>query len=713
MRNTLRAVTLSSLLAGSALAFPIAAQAQSAPTPAAPTEQPAADDIIVTAQKRNERLIDVPFAITAVSADTIAERGVTNISDIQQLVPSLRIVQLGVGSQRVELRGISQYQGLPTVGSYLDEVSVNAGAAQGTQLDVRLIDLERVEVLRGPQPTLYGEGSVGGTIRYVTASPDLEKFGAHLESSLGFIQDGGITWRAQGVLNLPIIPEKLGVRFAVDHEDSGGFIDVPAIGVKDGNGVRATTYRGKILAKPTDRLTLSLMVQHQQEDEANQNFSGLNRSSIAAIPTPLRDRNTVGNFIASYDFGPVTLLSTTGIIDRHFRTTYDVTAFYAPFFGLFGLSPSSTAPEASASATYSETEEVRFSTNGSGPIRALIGGIYTNARTYSGFGIRINPVDFAPLDYQSDGSSKSKSWAIFGSVDYDITRRLSVGVGGRYFEDKQHTFSNTANFFGGAATIVDSTGTFRTFNPRVDIKYKTSDTGTVYFNAAKGFRSGGFNQPSPLTPLTYGPEQLYSYELGLKQQFFDRRLTIDTSVYYNDYRNVQAQVPIFDRNGVQVSSATTNQGKANGAGVDVAADLRLTRAWTLGGNLGYSHVRVKTVSSAKISGDPLDLVPDWTWSVYSDYRAPLPGSVTGTAHIDAGHTASGVLTLRNFQPQTFSDAYTLVNARLGLDFKRFEAYLYVNNLADENRRVQPAFGGYAEPLLTRPRTIGAGIKTNF
>ena len=708
------------LLAGAALLLPAHAFAQPASTGdqngAPPTVAAAApEEIIVTANKRSERLLDVPLSITAITGEDIARRNATNISDIQQIVPSFRIVQLGVGTQRVEIRGISQYVGQPTVGSYLDEVSVNAGAVQGSQLDVRLVDLDRIEVLRGPQPTLYGEGSVGGTVRYVAASPDLTRFGGHFDANVGFVTDGGTAERFDAVANLPIVADKLGVRIAVDHEDTGGYIDIPAIGRKDGNNISATTLRGKILAKPSDKLTLSLLIQHQSESQANQNFSAENRTSIAAVPTPTKDVYTVGNLVASYDFGPVTLLSTTGIIDRHSTATYDVTPFYQRFFALFGLPANTTVPEGSTAASYSETEEVRLTTNTKGPFRALLGGVYTNARTYGAFSIVTQPVPFAPLAYDSNGVTRSESWSIFGSAGYDITSRLTLSVGGRYFEEKRRSVNSTA-FGGGPFSTLDQSGKFHSFNPRIDLSYKTSPDGLVYFNAAKGFRSGGFNPPGrpgvPIPP-TFAPEKLYSYELGTKQQLMHRRAAVELSVYYNDYQGVQSPFPIYDANGVQVSSATTNQGKANGIGVDFGASFKVTPAFTVAGNVGYNDVRFQSKSTARLKGDPLDLTPDLTWSAAGDYRHALNDRLGFTAHLDAGHTGQGVLTIRNFQPQTFSDPYTLVNGRIGLDFKRFKLYGFANNIFDENRIVQPAFGGYAEPLRTRPRTVGIGVRADF
>ena len=231
------------------------------------------EEVIVTAQRREQAILDVPVAITAMTSEEIEARSVTSLLDAQYAVPSLTLSEFGPGQVRAQIRGIGTpggSTGLSTVGFYLDEIPLSIGAAAG--MDIRLLDMERLEVLRGPQPTLYGEGSMGGTIRYITASPDLSEFSGRVSGRWGSVTDGDSAYRASAVLNIPIVEDTLAIRLLGGYEETGGWIDQTATGNKDINGAEIKTFRGKLLWEPTDRMAFSLMWQHQEQDQDFQNF---------------------------------------------------------------------------------------------------------------------------------------------------------------------------------------------------------------------------------------------------------------------------------------------------------------------------------------------------------------------------------------------------------------------------------------------------------
>jgi outer membrane receptor protein involved in Fe transport len=277
------------------------------------------EEVLVTAQKREQRVSDVPFSVTAMTGREISERGISNLMEAQHAITSLTLPEFAPGLQRAQLRGTGTAggaTGLATVGFYIDELPLVAGVG-GAGPDIRLLDMSRIEVLRGPQPTLYGESSMGGTVRYITADPNLENLSGSVLGNYGVVKDGDKSYRLQGVLNVPIIENELGIRFAVAEQQVGGWIDVPASGQKDVNEAKFTTLRAKALWTPTDRFRLSFMAMTQDQDQDYQNFGDPDqRDTITGFPTLNNHEYDLANLVASYEFDGFTVLGTIGYLNR-------------------------------------------------------------------------------------------------------------------------------------------------------------------------------------------------------------------------------------------------------------------------------------------------------------------------------------------------------------------------------------------------------------
>ncbi|MEG3153642.1 TonB-dependent receptor [Sphingomonas sp. RB1R13] len=673
-------------------------------------------DIVVTAQRRAQRLIDVPISISTFTAKDIANRGVTTLSELQASVPGLRIVDIGPGSQRIQLRGISQYLGLPTVGNYIDEFSVNSEGASGSA-EIRLLDMDRVEVLRGPQPALYGEGSMGGTIRYVTASPKLDRTSGEFVNEISSVKDGEIGFRTEGVLNLPLVTNEVGLRIAAARETVPGYAD--ATFGKNGNDQDTTVVRGKLLIRPTAALSISLLGLYHKSDQDVKNYSLKNRTTEQIVPSPISQRYALSNLVASYDFGPVTLLSSTGYLDQKSRSVDDSGRF---FNQLFGAPLLRTAVTDTRGRFKRFAQEVRLSSNGHGPLQYLVGASYSDAKTSSkidGNGESLVPglpASALGVVFNLNSATRSKVWALFGNLNYDITDRLNIGVGGRFFRDRRSVDSVfTLIGFPVPPSIAQASGAFHSFNPRADITFKTSKNGIIYANAAKGFRSGGFNQVvDPTTPATFGPEKLWSYEVGTRQGLMNNRILIEAAVYYNDYKGIQATII---QSGATLAG-TRNAGKANGFGSDFTLIAKPRRDLSLSATIGWNDVKYKTLSPDRRPGDPLDQVPRWTWSTSIDYTPQLREGLGLVFHADAGYTRKASIILRNFeplglQPVFFSESRVIANARAGINVRNAELYVFANNIFDENKIINPAFGAFFEPIRTRPRTLGFGMRIQY
>lgn len=698
----------SSLLAATAALLATPAVAQQ--TVATDTTSGAAD-IIVTAQKREERLIDVPVAVSAFTAENIANRNVTTLDSLQASVPGMRMVDIGPGSQRIQLRGISQYQGLPTVGVYIDEFSVLTLGASGSA-EIRLLDLERVEVLRGPQPALYGESSMGGTIRYVTANPDLDDFGGSALGEVSTVKDGAVGYRVEGVLNAPLISDKLGLRIAAARENLPGWVDGP-LG-DDSNGQDNTTVRGTLLFEPTTSFSIKLMGLYNKSEQWVKNYALPDRTTAQIVPSIATQDYWLGTLLVSYDAGPVTLLSSTGYLDQSGRSVDDSAQFYNQLFG----APLLTTATTDATGDFRKwSQEFRVTSNGGGPLRYLVAASYSDSKS-SGFTAGDGESDILPPELlgvvfeQDTRAIGSKVWAFYGNASYDFGDRVTLDVGGRYFIDKRRVDSIfTLIGFPVPPTVTDQSGTFRTFNPSASLSLKTGTSGIVYARVAKGFRSGGFNQVTdPAIPPTYGPEKLWTYEVGAKQSLIDGTLFLDATIYYNDYRDIQANQLVNP-----TVATVVNAGSARGPGVELSVQARPTADLSLQATLGYNRLRYKGDTVDRNDGDPADMVPDWNWSVALDYTPKLNDRVGILAHFDLGFIDEARITIRSptFNQTAFTQARAVGNARLGASFGNIDAYVFANNLFDENKIVNPAFGAFFEPTRTRPRTLGIGASARF
>jgi outer membrane receptor protein involved in Fe transport len=707
--GSVRRPLYAALLSGAAIASP--ALAQSAPAADDEAEQ-SGNVIIVTATLRSERLEDVPIAVSAIGQEEISARGASDLRDLQAAIPALRLVDIGPGLQRIQLRGVSQFQGLPTVGNYVDEFSINNIGPQGAP-EIQLFDMQRVEVLRGPQPVLYGEGSMGGTIRYISRNPSLDEFEVNGFGEVGFIDGGETGVRGGAGVSIPIAPGVAGLRVAAFRNDAAGWTDGPP--GEDINDVKTTSVQAKLLIKPSPDFSISLLgvYSDRSQDFKSYSFDGENTTQV--FGSPAEQEFYLGNLVATYDFGPFTLLSSTGYLEIDGRSIDDS----APFFNeLFGAPLLVNALTDSIGSTTKFSQELRITSNGEGPLRYILGAVYSDTDTD---GIIIGtgesaveglPPEALGVVFDLDQAQESETIAVFGSVSYSFADFLTLEAGGRYFRDKRSIFSDFQIAGFPPQPIFDpDPRTFDTFNPRISLTADTGD-GIIFASASKGFRSGGFNGAgAPPALQTFEPETLWTYEIGTKQNVLDKTLFVEASIYYNEYTNVQSNAVNPNNPGVAL---VQNAGEASGLGFDFGFRATPSENFAVSGSLGYNNMRFDTPTVSNLPGDPLDLVPDWNVSMAVDWTPQLSESVELLAHADVNFTDEAQITLRSLTFPTAiesSQARTLVNGRVGaLISDRFEVYGFIQNLFDERRIVLPSFGAFFEPIFTQPRTVGVGFR---
>jgi outer membrane receptor protein involved in Fe transport len=697
--------------------MPVAAMAQTAEDPQkGPTIYP--DDIVVTAQKREQSLIDVPISITAITGADLAKRSASTIEDLQYAIPGISITQFSPGQQRVQMRGVSVYSGLPTVGVYQDEMPLNLENNQSGQ-DVRLLDINRVEVLRGPQGTLYGQGAVGGTIRYITNDVDLARIGASASGEVAGVNGGATDWKGEAMLNVPMVTDRLGVRFAGSYQNFGGWIDNPILGGRNVNGGHALTLRGKLKMVFTDAFKLTLTVQHQELAIGAQNLSDGNQKVFDRVPTPFSSTATLANATATYDLGFATLLSSTGYIDRRDQTTIDLTNTLAPFIPLFTGVPSSAITGISSQGARRNkifTEEVRLSSNGDAPLGWTVGGFYRNSQSTSRSDTIVVPDLLPPgfVLFAGNGTSpeNSRSWAVFGEGSYRILPTLTALVGLRYFQDQR--VQDTVSTVFGASAIDRGRATFDALSPRFNLSWQPNDRMTFYANVAKGFRSGGFNVTSTgaglgTVPPSFAPDTLWSYEVGGKFRSADHKLSVELSGYRNDWNDVQTttNIPGLPTN------FTTNGGKLAGWGADGSISYTPVSALTFTLTGGWNNMAYKSNSAEHLAGDRADYVPRFTGSASAEYRFDL-GRLPSFVRLDYQHSDSFQVFIRNFQTvPARSDVQDILNARVGISGDQWSAAVFVRNVLNRDSVLYPAFAALIYPARMQPRTAGLSFSVKY
>lgn len=698
------------LMAGVAL-VPVAAQAQTASADRDAEAVERQDNIIVTAQRYEQRLVDVPVSISVIGAEEIRARSVTALADLQFSVPGLTIIENGVGRQSVQLRGVSNTIGSSTVGIYFDETPLALDSVADS-FDVRLFDLERVEVLRGPQSTLYGQGSMGGTIRYIPAAPKLDERSGAFTAEAASTEGGAISHRAVAVANLPLSSGVAGLRLAAAHERIGGYIDGP--GVTDINSVDIYTLRGSLLLQPTDHFSVSLLGMHQDSRQRSQNF-GTNGRTAATLPTPIEDRYTLIQGKLAYDLGFAELAASGSYVDRRTFTQLDLSFYFVPLLvGVIGLPPGFISQVGIGATNDIElyNGELRLISQGEGPLSWQVGATYNDLR-FRSFGATFTTPGALPFDLiASDDLRRSKSYAVYGQAEYALTPQLRATAGLRYFRDERTRDVAATNF--GLPSVDTGRATFDTLNPRFNLSYMFTPDSMVFANASKGFRSGGFNQTSAgagivTVPPTYQPDEIWTYELGTKHQLFGSKLTFDASVYRSEWSNVQS-------NNFAPGSVVTivnNSGHVSGWGVDLMLTARPTRDLTISGTFGWNDLKFDEASADKAPGDPVDAAVRDSWSVSVDYRPQLSNEVNGIFRADYQHAGLAQYTLRNQPAQVvLIPRRDLVNLRAGVAYGGAELSLFVNNLLNEDAPLLPGgVGLILDDTTQRPRVIG--VTTNF
>jgi iron complex outermembrane receptor protein len=689
-------------------------------------EAGALEAIVVTAQKRSEDAQTVPVSLSVLTGTDIQEQGFRDVSDLAHLVPGVSVQRTGPAENTVIIRGVSSQAGVgSTVGYYYGEVPTS----QLTQIDLPLFDLARVEVLRGPQGTLYGSSSMGGTIKYVPNQPEFNQFSTKIDVAAEHIHDSnGLGHKISDVVNLPLVEDKLAVRILVWSQYAKGYIDRYPIDpnnylladtsvapVRGANTYDFYGYQVQLKFAPWENVTILPSFLSQKNESGGLFTVDLPQSNLAAgqliqardNPEPHTYDANIANLTVNASFGAWDLVSATSYFTQNVTQEEDTSKTQ---YVLLGAPPGYPIVPLLARTTFQPEEtvqELRLSTKVA-QFDGTIGLYYDHAERPSQQSIPFspqwlaaygNPVAFFGnayngynmLFYNSDPSDNTER-SIFGQGSYHITDKLSATLGVRtsyyYVSGSNYAYG----FLNGPLSTSYASDSFHGVSPKYNITYDVTPNAMVYSTVAKGLRTGDIQAPSPeacdsdlaqyglkSSPTKYDPDSLWSYEVGAKTTEFNRRMTLNGSAYYIDWSNIQQTVALecgFPFTG--------NLGKASVRGGELELQLLPIDQLTLYSSLSYTDSKLNstTPGTPGVSGDPLLDVPLWTAAVSAKYRQPINENVSAFMRIEGSYEDK---VERTFVPTDFFrtvPAYHLFNIRFGTrqTESKWEITAYVTNL---------------------------------
>ena len=734
--------------------------------------------VLVTARRVPEAPDEVPISFVRIDARDLERQGADRLTDIARAVPNLSLPTLGVfGAEQPTVRGVFSPIGASTVGLYVDDVPVQIRSLEvAGNPDLRVFDLDRIEVLRGPQGTLFGASSMGGTIRYLTRQPVLEGEDAQASGEIAAVKGGGITRQLQGAITSAIVPGKLGLRASAYYRRDAGVVDRidPGTGGRidsDIDHMSALALRVAAKAVVGEALELTPALFYQRGERADLPFFedrlGRFRQS-AVVRQPGRDRFVLPSLTATLDLGGATLTSVTAWLDRENRQTVD----YSGFFGeivLGGLVPDLRTPGGSRSRTAvdqrSLTQEMRLSSNDpQAQLKWVLGGFYRRslltmeqrvvepgiaelAQTYLGMSIE----ERFGLPLLADGSSyhsrqriREQDVAVFGQAAWRPMEGVEATAGLRVSRSSLNFRLFSEGLFANGTNHVGPNSQKDTpITPYASLSYQPGRASLLYVSAGKGFRGGGTNGAVPAAacgadlsalgrssaPDSYASDSLWSYEAGVKKGAPSDPLQLSLALFRIDWRNIQQSVALPNCG----FSYVDNLGAARNQGFELALSARPVARLQLSASLGFVDARFRRdvgapradgAGSIVASGDRVPYVPRWSGTVSAEYRFDLAKDVGGFVRSDWQH-AGGYRRAPSpqsaaYDPRVYAgEAGDMLSLRVGAGRGPWEVTVFVDNLLDahallyRNVELAPATGSPIRQMAQRPRTIGLTGRLGF
>lgn len=741
--------TIVGLTAAAGLAAPLSVSA-------AGSENLILEEILVTSQKREQNLQNVPISVSAMTGEDLDAVGAYNFEDYVTRVPNVTFGAKSGGSdgrtggRNISIRGIS---GKNTTAMYIDEVPLPEA------IDLKIIDVNRVEVLRGPQGTLYGASSMGGAMRIITNQPNLQETTGNARVTLSNVKEGDENYRLDGMFNVSIVEDTLAFRVAGFYDDQSGIYDRiitdPASAGKKENVDDTESYgfHAALGWQPTDRLNIVPKIIYQKIESdgfpwADADIDEFDQYRIHGVEEPFEDELKSYSLTINYDWDVGTLTSATSYVERDAHEVEDFTEF-AGEPDAFGLMPPPPLPITAQDEFSKFVQELRFASSLEGSFQYVAGVFYSKEEldsfnfTYSpGFEAYAAEQYGAPpgtpvfggtdLIFASAGVTEVEEYAVFGELTYDIGESWTALLGLRYYDTTVEDDLAADGIINGGPSTSKGEHAEDGVNPKLNVSYQANDDVMIYGTAAKGFRSGGTNGNSQGvasncqaelaelgitgTPDTFDEDSLWSFELGSKATLADGRVRINGALFYVQWDDLQQNV-ILDC-GFRVVS---NVGEAESLGGEVEITARPVDAVNLTLGIGYVDATITDAGGnpAVEDGDRVLEVPEWTYSGSADYTWDLSSGAALILRGDFRGASESYTSFDTHDELRTRESFTVVDFRLTYVTERWQLAGFVDNASDE--RVNYSDGvsiaqevpGRPRIATNRPRTVGFSVKADF
>ncbi len=727
------------------LALPAAAQDTRQPATQSTSQGTATtnlEQIVVTAEKRPQSIQEVPMSISVLESSRLIDSGMSKLDDYYATVPGLSVSDRGAGRTTIIMRGISAGSEMrPTVGVMIDGAPFGSSTVDYSIPDLDPFDIDHIEVLRGPQGTLYGTSSMGGLINFVMKKPRADYLSGHIQAGVSSTAHGGTGYITRAGLNLPVVSDKLALRVSAFQRRDAGYVDDPGQGRHDVNQGTAKGGRISALWNLNDQWTVQASALAQNDTVDGTARVDMQSGSYTPVFGPYAHERLPGTDTANvklrvYD---LRLDGKLGWADFHSTSSYnqyqlvgpqDVTGTFGFFTGLVYGMPGLGVKIANNSRTGKFSQEFRLSSPEDGRALSWQGGVfYTREHT---LGVQdIIAVDRTTggdlgLGTMYGGRSPSiyKAAAAFGNATYRFSDAFDLQLGGRFSQVRQDFVNEYSGPLNGGTSSDHEKARYNVWTYSVSPRYHFNSDVMMYARVASGYRAGGANAllivDQGQFSTQYKPDSLTSYEWGLKGDFADHKVTVDASLFYIDWKDIQlAEVSQISGNTYYVNASSA---KSEGAGISLS--WRPVEGLTIRGNTSYTHAVLTSDTPPGTygrTGDRLPYSPTWSGNLAADYTFPLSGMWSG--NVGAGVTYVGDR-MNGFTSSADAErfrlrSYTTAHLHAGVQSMHWKIQLYVKNLTDArgylSATAQNATTGVSSYglLLIQPRTAGVSATYSF
>ncbi len=749
-----------------------AALAQEASSSGAQSSSSALQEIVVTAEKRSEDLQKTPISVAVFGQEALAETGVQDFTALAARIPGVTLNSAGPGQSSYSIRGVASVGGnAPTTGLYIDDTPILPSGGDGATatIDPDLYDLARVEILRGPQGTLYGASSMGGTIRFITNQPDLTKQEGSVKGQGSYTEHGGGNARVDAMFNVPLIEDRVALRLVGTYKNYSGFIDrdvgvwapnpnvappypaypvspaQPSAVVRNVNTTQAYSFRTilKVAVSDVFTVTPSVWIQDLQQGGApnydvpsGQTGGPLVQARPFNLSEAYSDHFVLSNVTMNYELGWGNVLSTTSYMTRQEGTPDDETQALEETIPQGKFIPNSYSP---IIRTRELTEELRLVFNPAGqPLSGVVGGYFNNANRhyyvnyltpgYAQFNgsytsnTLFQGVVLNDYNYSQHGDYSPKQFAAFAELNYAISSLWKATAGVRWY-DLQYTATRYEDgWSNGGPTLSEGSAKSTGFAPKGELSYQANADQLYYLSASKGVRPGGVNTSNLAQKgcgQDYGPYQpdsLWTYELGGKTRWLNNRLTANAAIYYTKWQDVQQGETLPCSYQI-----TANAGGAKVKGGELELDGLIGAHLQLDAGVGYTRAELDADAPnlGGLKGQQLENVPLWNGNASAKYLFTPRAGYEGFVRADGQYVDVSYPSFDRSDPATYQRAYAVMDLRAGLNHEAWELNVFVTNVFDKQAALSYYLSdNYSSSTRARlftnvPRTTGLSLRWKF